>query len=282
MKKITFKEYKEAVLQHYEVVKSEDVSGILMQPSPAQMRNFCSMVYDKGVSKSEEELLRVFFEVRPDENLKRAIDNFAIEKFKPIISFLKREKETENITRVELCALLVDFNPRPYASYLKRGEVLKVDNRSLDADLKSNDEKALRFETTSNLENRNGLLKKWFLLLIVVIGIITVGFLSKDYFVKQKECMQWQGDHYEVVHCDVQEIGGLASIEPVRKEVLKLKQIAVCDTTTFFREGKAVIWYCKVGASPEFFNTHGIHPETGKALRPVTKYIIKKYVLHQN
>jgi hypothetical protein len=73
-------------------------------------------------------------------------------------------------------------------------------------------------------------------------------------------------------------MAGMASIEPFREEVLKLKQIEVCDTTTFFKEGKPIVWYCKVDGKPEFFNTYGIHPETGKALRPVTKYIIEKYV----
>ena len=144
-------------------------------------------------------------------DLKRAIDNFAIEKFKPIISFLKREKQTENITRVELCALLVDFNPRPYASYLKKVEVVETKNRSVDTGVESNDEKGLRFVITNNPENSNGLLERWFLFFVVVIGVITVVFLSKDYFVKEKECMQWQGDHYEVVHCDVQGIGGCVS-----------------------------------------------------------------------
>lgn len=41
---------------------------------------------------------------------------------------------------------------------------------------------------------------------------------------------------------------------------------------------KAIIWYSKVGDSIEFFNTHGMHPETGRALRPITSYIINKYV----
>lgn len=29
---------------------------------------------------------------------------------------------------------------------------------------------------------------------------------------------------------------------------------------------------------PEFFNIHGIHPVTRKALKPVSEYIIDKYV----
>ena len=53
---------------------------------------------------------------------------------------------------------------------------------------------------------------------------------------------------------------------------------------SFFRNGNydnPLVWY---GKSPnkreyEFFNHPGLHPETGKTLKPISKYIIKKYTL---
>lgn len=68
------------------------------------------------------------------------------------------------------------------------------------------------------------------------------------------------------------------SVEPLDERVIHLKKIKVSDTTIFFKKGEAVIWYVKVGDGVEFFNTHGRHPENNKPLKPVTQYIIDKYV----
>jgi len=66
---------------------------------------------------------------------------------------------------------------------------------------------------------------------------------------------------------------------PTDEKAMELKKIIVSDTTTFFEGGKAKIWYCKVGSVPEFFDGPGFHPITGKGLRPVTDYIIDKYII---
>ncbi|MEL1255972.1 hypothetical protein AAEO57_19435 [Flavobacterium sp. DGU38] len=127
-------------------------------------------------------------------------------------------------------------------------------------------------------KERNGYIKwnKW-----VGIGMLSfLGLLVYYYFAQKNECMQWSGDHYEEVSCDleIQEIGTYNVAEPLDERIINLRKIQVCDTTTFFKNGEAVIWYTKVNDSVEFFNTHGRHPENKKPLRPVTQYIIDKYV----
>ncbi|QHI37088.1 hypothetical protein IMCC3317_24660 [Kordia antarctica] len=58
------------------------------------------------------------------------------------------------------------------------------------------------------------------------------------------------------------------------------KIIAVCDSTEFYKpDGSANIWYQKNhNKEHEYFTATGIHPETGKTLRPITKLIVKKYI----
>ena len=68
------------------------------------------------------------------------------------------------------------------------------------------------------------------------------------------------------------------SIIPFDENTSSLKKINVSDTTTFFKGDKAIIWYSKVNGKPDFFNGPGYHPITGKGLKPVTIYIINKYV----
>ena len=93
--------------------------------------------------------------------------------------------------------------------------------------------------------------------------------------------MQWQKNHYKKVDCDkVNQYSLLKQndIVPFDEDQSRLIKIEVSDTTVFFKNDKPLYWYCKVNGKPEFFNTHGIHPVTGKALKPVTNYIIEKYV----
>jgi hypothetical protein len=54
----------------------------------------------------------------------------------------------------------------------------------------------------------------------------------------------------------------------------------VKEETTFFENGKPIIWYGKSAAGKmEYFNHRGIHPETLKELNPITEYIIIKYLI---
>jgi hypothetical protein len=124
MKQITFEEYKNAIRIKYEVSKIEEVSGILLNPTPAQLRNLCLMRLDNCLTKTDWSVFRMFFNVKEEEQLRKEIENFDIGKFKPIISFLKEEKDSDNVTRIELAAILVDFNPRPYNKYLLNGKII--------------------------------------------------------------------------------------------------------------------------------------------------------------
>ena len=62
---------------------------------------------------------------------------------------------------------------------------------------------------------------------------------------------------------------------------MQLRKIDVSDTTTFFKHEKAQVWYCKKEKQIEYFNGPGFHPENGKVLKPITNYMIEKYVFNQ-
>ncbi len=273
--------YKKAIRVKFESERDKEFSSFLIVPSRAKLRQLCFERFKSNNNLDDLKSFEIFFGFEFNSNTKNKLQA-ATDKFRPIEKFLKGETDLADYEGINIAAVLVDFNPRPFKKFAKMGfeyvesEIINTSSGEI-AKEESEDLRVSEGNTSFGVLKKT-INKKVGIGLLVVLSSIGI----KQAFFKEKECMQWQGDHYEVVHCDVQGIGGLASVEPVRKEVLKLKQIAVCDTTTFFKEGKAIVWYCKVGANPEFFNTHGIHPETGKALRPVTKYIIKKYVLNQN
>ncbi|OMQ11887.1 hypothetical protein [[Flexibacter] sp. ATCC 35103] len=108
-----------------------------------------------------------------------------------------------------------------------------------------------------------------------------VGFVVIYFAFPNKECMQWSGDHYEIVDCElkIEGIGKSYNIEILDPTLVNLKKVKVCDTTTYFdKNGVAIIWYAKTANGIDFFNIHGRHPENNSPLRPVTHYILNKYV----
>ena len=118
MAKITFNSYKKAIQDHYEIVKNKDITSVLLTPSPAQLRNYCTMLVDKGLSKKDEEIFKAFFETKSDEKLKKSIESCNTDKFKTIISFLKDKRDSEMALRIEMASIIVDFSPRPYSDFL--------------------------------------------------------------------------------------------------------------------------------------------------------------------
>jgi H+/gluconate symporter-like permease len=64
MSKITFEEYKSAIKTKYQSSKMEDVSGILLNPSPAQLRNLCLIHFDNSLSINDENTMKFFFQVK--------------------------------------------------------------------------------------------------------------------------------------------------------------------------------------------------------------------------
>jgi len=97
----------------------------------------------------------------------------------------------------------------------------------------------------------------------------------------KKHCMQWSEDHYEVVDCSQKDEVVLNEIIPLDEDLLDFRKLKGCDTTRCFMEnGDAFVWYSKTANGIDFFNDNGNgkHPVTKRALRPVTQYIVGKYL----
>jgi hypothetical protein len=96
-------------------------------------------------------------------------------------------------------------------------------------------------------------------------------------------CVAWASDRYEAVPCNwkTHPKHGTPVISVTKDivELLSLRKIQVNKNTTFFDpiDGASRVYYCRNGSKIEFFNSKGIHPQTGEMLLPVTKEIIKEY-----
>ncbi len=283
----TENDYRNAIKAKYQIEKTGDFHGFLENPSPAQLREFCLLKFDNGLNKIDEAIFRIYFKTNETDNLREAIYNYHIPKFKSVQSFLSEENKKTNIQNLNLIAVLVDFNPRPYNKF-NRGAYSKESTN----DIKTETGNAIGgIKSPSNLfvgnpigvilkNPRNNLKKKFAIGIGILVVTFSVGYTTKKIILPEKQCMQWQSDHYVLVDCQnkVDVLYSSSPIIPTNEKTIELKKIIVSDTTTFFEGGKAKIWYCKVDGVPEFFDGPGFHPITGKGLRPVTDYIIGKYV----
>ena len=301
MSKITFEEYKNEIKTKYETFKLDEPTGILLNPSPAQLRNLCLILFDKSLSINDENTFRVFLNVKVEEDLRRAIERFEISRFRPIISFLTGEKESDNPARIELAAILVDFEKRPYSRFL-REELVVNTPRSILEDINQSIPKegplmfvdtkvhAQSFITQSNKPNKPILkVKSGFkrTYLVILVGILVLAGLFRIWsFNNGEDCMVWNKDHYEEIPCE-QVSNAMTLFKPmlIKKDeslISNFKKIKACDTTSFFKMGKPCIWYGKsFDGSYEYFTAPGLHPETGKTLKPITQYIIERRILNK-
>lgn len=309
MANITFIDYKTAIRTQYRTAMEKDVSGILSDPTPAQLRDFYLRLFEKGLSEIDEEILKLFLEAKENSSLKKVIENCNIGKLKPIINFLEGGN-TENKARIEMAAILVDFQYRPFNKFKKEftEEELKLMNdlrnnkssrevssnemsNSIEID-SSNDPEPTADDQESEasqspdselteIHNEDDKPKskkmRYAAIIAILMGLGLIIYLA----LPKKECMQWSNDHYEMVDCDlkVNSLGIMTPVELLDESLVNLKKVQVCDTTSCFdKNGDAIIWYARSENGVDFFNGHGRHPENNRPLKPVTKYIISKYV----
>ena len=119
--------------------------------------------------------------------------------------------------------------------------------------------------------------KKWIIILISLITISSViGFGNFN----QERWMQWDGYKYIEVKFNKEKYE-LDQIELLNKKVINSfhKITPNCKTSFFDEKGIEKLWYGKnPNKDVEFFSSLGRHPETGKTLKPITRYMIKKYI----
>lgn len=216
-----------------------------------------------------------------------------------IKAFKKAEEEigSDKITRraQHLSDFIVENSKQPYGERILRDYYKKInDSPTEDIHLKIFVVKALShylgyedyhdfFEKNKSTKTKTGShfinqLKKHKAILIILL-IAMIGFFVFNAATKQK-WMVWNGHQYEEVDFNIEkhDLGQLKIYKPER--IKNFKQISPNCSTVFFKtDGRPNIWYGKnAGKELEYFTSVGLHPKTGKTLKPITAYMIQKYV----
>ena len=111
--------------------------------------------------------------------------------------------------------------------------------------------------------------------IVLILILFASGIMSDD-----QKWMVWEGDRY--IESQFDEVsyseGSLKLLD--EKIMSNFREIDPNCSTDFFKSnGKVTIWYGKNrGREYEFFTSFGSHPETGDPLKPITEYMIGKYI----
>ncbi|MNQ41479.1 hypothetical protein D3C85_551550 [compost metagenome] len=277
--------YKKAVKAKYELEKSGKFSDYFINPSPAKLKNLCVLLFEANTNLVDEGVFDNFFNFKEGENKIKQIRKFDTDKFRPFKNFLIQNTDISQIESLNLIAVLVDFNPRPYLKF-RTADLSENDKEETPIENLKKGNRKIR-STAINLVQgfepikRFSRKKKVLLGFVVLLIVASLGYSFKNIFFPEKNGMVWKGDHYESIELEAIKNG--IDVKPINLfEVENFKKIVVTDTTTFFKNGneeEPLVWYGKDPKTKkyEYFSQPGIHPITGKTLKKITPYIIKKY-----
>ncbi|WP_162927250.1 hypothetical protein [Flavobacterium anhuiense] len=322
--------YKKAIKEKYEEVKNGDDFYFLNAPTRGKLNKLCWEKFANNDMHSNDlnvfnSLLGLSFDISSKKKFKQETDLF-----RPVEKFFKGETDPDKIDVVDMAAILVDFNPRPFNKFRKEidpenlklieelrntkhykpeispvgfSDEVEIENFAdskneeveIDKSEKVEKEEEVKHEEVQQDENQNwetittGIvdasppanggkdvwrdgIKKYFLIIVFLTVLSVIMYLSMS----QKDCMQWRGDRYEKIersdegYCDTY----------YDARYFNLRKIDVCDTTKFFDDnGRAKVFYIKIGDSIECYNQSAPYPEnTQRFLKPITKHMIDKYL----
>ncbi|QAA82677.1 hypothetical protein EI546_13535 [Aequorivita sp. H23M31] len=113
---------------------------------------------------------------------------------------------------------------------------------------------------------------------LIILGCLLAYFILD--FVNKEKWMKWDGNEFVETDFDSKELENGQIFLFNKSQMEHFNKIQPdCNTQFFNSEGNPQIWYGKNRKGElEFFTDLGKHPETGKTLKPITQYMIDKYV----
>ena len=112
----TLEEYKKAIKIKYEIEKEAEHFDYLYSPSRGKLRDLCWIIFENNPTQDDLNVFRNLFCLDFDHTKKNKFKEQK-DKFRPIETFFKGETDPSNIDAINLAAILVDFQPRPFKRF---------------------------------------------------------------------------------------------------------------------------------------------------------------------
>lgn len=291
-----FEEYKTLVLNFYLEMKGEGfLSSDMENPGREKLKHECLLKFSKNNAKKDKDLIQMFFDPKNEYNDDhiRSIEKYDLDKFRPLVSYLKKEKNVRDNRNVKLLAWLLDCpSYEEWRSGVKFPVIRPPEPPKLPRDGNATTEEDDQKEGDDSdppINPKSPISFKQILIscgIFLIIGIGVYQFrenkLSKINAFNtllssgKEKCMYWTGDHYQPITCE-ENLNGFTTLPINTVKIANFKRITQPDTLTKNALGKT--WYAKREGKIEFYTDSGDHPtDVNKRLLPVTAYILNKYI----
>jgi hypothetical protein len=292
-----FEEYKKDLLKFYRIRKENHrLSVNLEEPGREKLRKECLDVFKRKNTPRDKDFIRSVFDPTDEyEDQVRSIEKFNLDRFRPLINFLKEEvKIIRDDKLIKLLAWLLDFPTYgDWRELSEEGLKLIFDNAATGNNstppiiIFPPDEPPLPPDnpptTPPPLENISFPRfspRQIIIACTLLLSICSISFMIWERMVTSirmpkadEKFMYWDGDHYEPVKAGEQEPG--VTIIPLDlKKLNQQRKINLPDTMTKYSLGK--VWYKGRGKGHEFFTDSGIYPpDTSRRLLPLSSTILR-------
>ncbi len=112
----TLEEYKKAIKLKYEIEKEGEYFDFLYHPSRGKLRDLCWLIYEDKPTQDDLNVFKNLLCLDFDHTQKNKFKDQK-DKFRPIETFFKGETDPSNIDAINLAAVIVDFQPRPFKKF---------------------------------------------------------------------------------------------------------------------------------------------------------------------
>lgn len=265
---------------YMEKLNEAKLSVNLSAPSPAKIKRECLRIYIERDHPDDRKVLSDFFGTADESGrYESIIRGFDIDRFRPLVNFLRRPTHIPDGKNVELLAWLIDYQPRPFR--FDTFAPPAVDKPTNPAPLPTT-----MPDPEPPKEPAPPLIPWWkkrniriavmaFCAAMATMGIFSIWPVMHP----AEQCMYWKEDHYEPIDCG-QRVYGKEIIAMDTSRINHFALVTQPDTLTPFSENK--FWYTKINNVPQCFTAPGRHPlYKDRQLKPLSLLIIKKYFNHQ-
>ncbi|WP_289661922.1 hypothetical protein [Flavobacterium panacagri] len=116
MQNNTLEKYKKAIRNKYEKEKGGQYFDYLYKPSRGKLRDLCWLIFENNPTKDDLNVFSNFLSLDFDHTKKNKFKEKK-DKFRPIETFFKGETDLSNIDAINMAAIMVDFESRPFKKF---------------------------------------------------------------------------------------------------------------------------------------------------------------------
>ncbi|RZJ68334.1 MAG: hypothetical protein EOO50_02630 [Flavobacterium sp.] len=303
-------EYRKCISKKYDLEQENGNLGLQVNPTPADIRDFTLGLLSEEIEPRDLAILKRFFVLDESKDYARQIDAFPLPKFRPIQSLFDGSKQSDKEKMLDFAALIVNFQPRPFQKFRKSAVTDRMPDENVSVDKASDIENPTVAERpdvppviivdmeSDSPENINGPAHDgnpethepglsdsdgnnvgWWTkyrrntyiggVAIAALGAVALALTLKT---DSPACMQWLGDHYEIVDCSSTRQSNENLIEAVDTLQVGMRKVLITAETIYFKDGRPVVWYSK-NDTVECFDRDGYHPVNRKKLKLVSRHM---------